>query len=414
MRGRKDVAKMYHPAAWQRLPGQGGGPLGGTGRNTVGPPGESKGPEVRRGKIYSFSAATYTAEVFVDGSPTAVTLPVAKNLAANLLAASTKVAVLCFDPSDPEDAVVLGPYDGVPSAWITGGMIVNGAVGTTALADDAVTAAKLAHSIDATAIGFDADMVDGLHASELGGGGGVPDDDSVTGAKLSPNAVFGVSSQKLLNYVPWTSGYLLLYISLCGDSSFVAKINQPTWGTPSGSSVTYDTVTGNENSIVPQNYGGDELGKLVLHNTTRGDSAKIQAVNTTTNVITLTTNVPSDWRDNDDIRVNSLTCAWPTPPPYFFDVDLSGFLPATAHVIALIVSVYDSGGVGAVYISPYETYGTGKLSIARSQGAGLLFQDIFFLVPVVSQKICVWIDATGAATAQISIKVAGWFEEAAT
>jgi hypothetical protein len=131
MRAGKDVAKTYHPAVWPDQPGRGGGPLGGTGRNTVGPPGASKGPEVRRGKIYSFDAVTYTAEVFVDDSPTAVTLPVAKNLALGLLAATTKVAVLCFDPSDPEDAVVLGPYDGTPAAWITGGLVVADAINDT-------------------------------------------------------------------------------------------------------------------------------------------------------------------------------------------------------------------------------------------------------------------------------------------
>lgn len=37
-------------------------------------------------------------------------------------------------------------------------------------ADDSVTADKLAHDIDATGIGFDADKVDGKHAAELAGG----------------------------------------------------------------------------------------------------------------------------------------------------------------------------------------------------------------------------------------------------
>jgi hypothetical protein len=173
MRGRKDLAKVYHPVAWQRLPGQGGGPLGGTGRNTVGPPGESKGPEVRRGKIYSFDAATYTAEVFVDGSPTAVTLPVAKNLAAILLAAATKVAVLCFDPSDPEDAVVLGPYDGVPSAWITGGLIVADAINDTHI--DWGTGTNQVSAVDVpiadTGGYFTTDNVEAA-LQELGAGGG--------------------------------------------------------------------------------------------------------------------------------------------------------------------------------------------------------------------------------------------------
>jgi hypothetical protein len=390
----RDLARSFHPKIWPGPPGgEGGGPRGGGGRYAVGPSGESQNPETRWGVILSFDVATYTAQVYVEGSPSTATLPVAKHLTADLLPTGTKVAILSFDPSNPDDAIVVGTYGGVGVAWVTTGILV----------DDCVTVGKLAHNIDATGIGFDADKVDGLHAAELGGG--TPDDDSVTGAKISPDAVFGASSKKLVNYVPCSNDNNVLYVALAGDNQFTAKINQPTWGTPSGTTVAYDTVTGQENSIAPQS--ASEIGHLVLRNTTRGTSALIAAVDTGTNVITLTGNVPSGWRDNDDITCNSAVI-----DSTYFDLDLSGFLGATVAAIKLHIMWYDSGAAGQILrLHPYEAVAAGKTQEFRNQVAGVYF-NLVTDVPVVSQKIGVKYDASGAATCTVKLRALGYFEEA--
>lgn len=379
MKASKDPAKTYHQTGWIGRPGAGGGPLGRAGSNTVRQTGDSKLAEVRRGKIYSFDAATYKALVFVDSSPTVIELPVAKNLASGLLAANTKVAVLCFDPSDPEDAVVLGPYGAVPGAWITSGLIVDGAIATADLADDAVTAAKIA-------------------------------DDAVGPEHIQAGAVWGASGKKLLNFVPYSSSYDILRINSASDSSFSALIN----GLPSGTSVAYDTVVGNEDSIVP--VATTQIGKLVLRNTTRGTSAKISTVNTSANTITVTSaDDISGWADNDVITVNSATCV-AASTPYYFDLDLSGFLPATAAAVVLQWSFKDSGTAGSyvAILHPYEAYADMKTKAIRTQLASAWMQSgADAVIPVISQKVCVNWDASGSATASVYLRISGWFEEAA-
>lgn len=64
--------------------------------------------EVRRGVLRSFDSGSYTASVQVAGS-LAVYLPavaVSRGLPAGELAAGRSVAVVFFDPANPDDAVV--------------------------------------------------------------------------------------------------------------------------------------------------------------------------------------------------------------------------------------------------------------------------------------------------------------------
>lgn len=81
---------------------------------------------IRRGIVRSFNSTTYVATVEIIGSrPNYLSIPAAKYLAANLLTAGSKVAVLFFDETNPNNALVLGPYDGAPSAWITDGLLID-------------------------------------------------------------------------------------------------------------------------------------------------------------------------------------------------------------------------------------------------------------------------------------------------
>ncbi len=66
---------------------------------------------IRRGFVLSFNAATWKAFVTLDGSLSAVELPVGQWVAARLTE-GTKVAVLHFDEANPAEGVIVGPYGG--------------------------------------------------------------------------------------------------------------------------------------------------------------------------------------------------------------------------------------------------------------------------------------------------------------
>lgn len=135
--------------------------------------------DIKRGIVKSFDAATYTASVQLVGSPVWLTgLPVAKHLAAGILSAGTRCGVIFFDESNPTDACLAFVYDGTPAAWVTSALLVDGTVATADIADDAVTAAKIA----AGAVGS-SEIADGsVGSAELA-------DDSVTAAKIATGAV---------------------------------------------------------------------------------------------------------------------------------------------------------------------------------------------------------------------------------
>ena len=67
---------------------------------------------IRKGDVQSFNATAYTAVVRLAGS-LAVSLsdvPVARNIAPADMVAGRSCAVLSFDESNPEDAVVIAVY----------------------------------------------------------------------------------------------------------------------------------------------------------------------------------------------------------------------------------------------------------------------------------------------------------------
>jgi hypothetical protein len=68
--------------------------------------------DMRRGTLRAFDSGSYTATVEVAGS-IAVWLsgvPVARNIASAELTASRNVALLIFDPSNPNDAVLVAVW----------------------------------------------------------------------------------------------------------------------------------------------------------------------------------------------------------------------------------------------------------------------------------------------------------------
>ncbi len=92
--------------------------------------------KLERAEVVSFDPLTYTATVRYAASlsTSQAGIPVAGHLAAGLLPAGTPVAVLVFDEFIAGDRVIIGPYGGVPAAWLTSGMLVAGAVTDAAIA----------------------------------------------------------------------------------------------------------------------------------------------------------------------------------------------------------------------------------------------------------------------------------------
>ncbi len=64
--------------------------------------------EIRRGVLRAFDSASYTATVEVAGSiATWLTgVAVSRNIGSSELVAGRRVALLLFDPSNPDDAVL--------------------------------------------------------------------------------------------------------------------------------------------------------------------------------------------------------------------------------------------------------------------------------------------------------------------
>ena len=69
--------------------------------------------QVRRGTVLSFSSSDWTALVMLDGSEQESQIPVGQWVPATQLSANVECAVLIFDDTNTDDAVVLGAYGAV-------------------------------------------------------------------------------------------------------------------------------------------------------------------------------------------------------------------------------------------------------------------------------------------------------------
>ena len=68
--------------------------------------------DVRRGEVKSFDSGAYTATVQVAGSLSVwlSDVPVARNIASVEMVAGRHCAILLFDVTNPQDAVVIAVY----------------------------------------------------------------------------------------------------------------------------------------------------------------------------------------------------------------------------------------------------------------------------------------------------------------
>jgi hypothetical protein len=294
------------------------------------------------GILKNFNSGTYKAGVQLAGSLTTYfdNINVARNIPSAAMVVGNYV-IVAIPGGNPKDACVIATW---PGGTPGGGMEVHG---NEYHDPDYATAAALA-----------------AHAALN------------TGAH-------GVGSNYLAHtglFVP-IAGEFLRQVHLTESSPFTAKIN----GAPTSTSVVYDTDT-NEGSVKGIQSGASYYGRIVLHNTTRGNSRKIVQVNITTNTI-ITEESADDWADNDDITTQSQVNA----EAGYFDVDLSAEIPAAAKFVAIFVLYQELAGLAddnsrTLLYHPYETYGVGKRFYAF---ASLMLEasSAWWIVPVVSQRI---------------------------
>ncbi|MCP3681689.1 MAG: hypothetical protein GY861_03270 [bacterium] len=176
----------------------------------------------------------------------------------------------------------------------------------------------------------------------------------------------------------------------------------------SGTSVEYSTTAGNEDWLVPKNT--DAMGKMVLHNTTRSNSALIDNCSNTdtgtpaSGTITLIANEPGDWAVTDVITVNSLTNTDTVGGFEFCDIDLNHAdntdIPANA--VALFGEMtYQSDDEGdGQLIHPYETGDGSKRSginaVKMNDDSTRLSLRRMCEIPIIDQKFTLTAKASSA------------------
>jgi hypothetical protein len=216
---------------------------------------------------------------------------------------------------------------------------------------------------------------------------------------------FGPSSARLLNLILTPLANAVLQIDDTKNGPFAAKIN----GAPSATEVVYDTDS-NEDFFNGLQSGASWWGRIVLHNTTRGNSRKVVSVDRGTNTIT-TESSTDDWADDDNITTQSQTNTYAG----YFDVDLSASVPSTWTAILINAVFYDRSGVDQAlrdaFFHPYEDTDWGKAFALSARGADQSVSSQLW-IHIISQKITMLLRST--TDASIWFNVAGHAEYADT
>lgn len=285
-------------------------------------------------------------------------------------------------------AVVTGGADNADIQITTSGRITLNYAGSAPSAGDYLTTSTTAGSV----LGVSDICSEAVAVAIAGGAGGTVSALLTIGRKFIP--IFGADIYKA---------------SSLTTSDFVALIN----GAPSGTSVVYDTISsGDEANLVPT--ASTQLGKLVLHNTTRGDDALISDCNTGTNTITLTDTVPAAWANNDAITIRSQTMLGTKGSAYFMDIDISSGIPTEIITMYLYVNKWeDSGGVGQeVILHSYKDEVDGTRIAFANQVAGVKFAAAA-PTPMVGSRFTMAWTTSGANTGTLTLRnIGGWVLEA--
>lgn len=203
--------------------------------------------------------------------------------------------------------------------------------------------------------------------------------------------------------VPLASDNDVLYVQGASSSDWQSSCN----GAPVGAVVTYNTplTSGAENAIVPT--ASTELGKFVLHNTTRGEEAFIQAVDTGAKTITVTAAADvSAWLDTEVLTVRSQVNTTALGSSYYFDVEVTSPEISDLTVgLHLYWDVKDTGGAGQnAILHPYEADSPSKRFLHLTQVANVAFRG-YALVSLAQRRFCTLWLASGAGTFTTYLKI---------
>ena len=217
---------------------------------------------------------------------------------------------------------------------------------------------------------------------------------------------FGASAGRLRNLIVTPIAGEIVRMISCGESPFDGVIN----GAPTATSVVYDGET-KETMFTGLASGADKWGRIILHNTTRGNSRKVVSVNLATNTIT-TESSTDDWADDDVITCQSQTNTYAG----YIDIDVSAEVAATSEAIFMFAVIDDTEGnqdnSRYIMFHPYEDIDNGKRQWINANLANIKTQGVY-PIKIISQKLTMWI-ASGCVTVNIILSVKAEVEYADT
>jgi hypothetical protein len=187
------------------------------------------------------------------------------------------------------------------------------------------------------------------------------------------------------------------------STAFVATIN----GAPSTTSVVYNAPSqGAANAIVPGQAGA--LFKARLYNTTRGNFRLITAVNTGTNTITTVAST-DNWANGDTLTIESQTITTGVANKMMdLDASQSTIIPAFARAIIVEMIATDTGGNGAVWLHPFETYGVQKVDFTNVASTTINTIKNSAPLPINAGVIGMSVVASGAGTGSGKLRLLGF------
>jgi hypothetical protein len=190
-----------------------------------------------------------------------------------------------------------------------------------------------------------------------------------------------------------------LFAHTTTSSDFVATLN----GAPAGAVVTYNAPSsGAETSIQP---GATELSKMLIWNTTKSpaQSAKVIAINTGTNQITVSAAADvATWLNTETITMRSQTNTDViSTTTYFADMEITSEIPTLTTALVPFISESDSGAAGQSFrFHPWETGAVAKRQPYSTQASGIAFQTSGVPLPIINNRYTIEYIASGAFVTQ--------------
>lgn len=205
-------------------------------------------------------------------------------------------------------------------------------------------------------------------------------------------------------FVAATAANDLWTVSSHSDTEFVSTIS----GAPTTTSVVYGAVSSGNEDVIDVD-SASQLGKMRLHNTTRGNYRLIESVNTGTNTIT-TVSSSDDWADTDTITIESQVVTSGSAQKVI-DIDLSqtSDIPMLARAVALEMNKLDTGSANQFLIAyPHESFAVSKGLQTRNQVVSVRTYT-HVIVSLRERIFDIQSQASGTGTASSVIKLNGYY-----